>query len=61
MVLSVIVKLLTAFALANVDVTFAQNIGSGSGTGYNASVVGTNMTTNATYSNPIMTLNPGDP
>jgi hypothetical protein len=61
MALSVIMKLLTAFVIAAVDVAFAQNIGAGSGTGYNASVVGTNMTTNATYSNPIMTLNAGDP
>jgi hypothetical protein len=61
MVLSVIVKLLTAFVLAAVDVAFTQNIRSSSGTGYNASVVGTNMPTNATYSNLIMTLNAGDP
>ena len=28
---------------------------------FNASHVGTNITTNATYSNPIMTINAGDP
>ena len=53
-------KLVTTISVA-ATVAFAQNIGAGSGTGYNASAVGTNMTTNATYSNPIMSLNAGDP
>ncbi|KAI1102472.1 glycoside hydrolase family 43 protein [Jackrogersella minutella] len=33
----------------------------GSTTGWDPSVVGTNKTTNATFSNPVMTLNIGDP
>jgi hypothetical protein len=31
------------------------------GEGYNRSMVGTDLSTNRTYSNPIMTVNAGDP
>lgn len=47
---------------AFVGAALAQNIGSGSSGGaYSPADVGTNTTTNATYSNPIMTVNAGDP
>lgn len=58
--LSEIMGLTLFFAVALAGTSLAQNINSGPSTGYNGTV-GTNTTTNATYSNPIMTLNVGDP
>lgn len=49
------------FAAALAGAALAQNIGTGPSTGFNGTNIGTNTTTNATYSNPIMTLNVGDP